>query len=100
MPPVSTALQQTQFEREREKMQQHHGQLWSETEILIQEINASGKAWHTEADKSWYDNTTMQNYMRHIAQQSHGYKTYALAAAIHLTTFKTRASLMGIGKRS
>lgn len=28
--------------------------------------------------------------MRHIKQQSHGHKTYALAAAIHLTTFKTR----------
>lgn len=49
----------------------------SETEILIQGIYTSSKAWHIEANKSCNDSKTLQDYMRHVEQQSHGRKTDA-----------------------
>ena len=36
--------------------------------------------------------------MRHVEQQSHGHKTHAYTAEIHRTTFKNRASLLGVHK--
>ena len=62
--------------------------------MLIQRIYISGKAWQIEADKSCNDSKTLQDYKRHVELQSHGSKTQALTDAIHLTTFKNRASLL------
>ena len=72
-------------------------ELWSETEMLIQGIYTSGKAWHI-TDKSCNDSKTLQDNMRHVEQQSHGRTIRALTTAIHLTTFKNRASLLRVHK--
>ena len=42
----------------------------SEIEMLIQGIYVSGKAWQIEADKLCNDSKTLQDYMRHVEQQS------------------------------
>ena len=49
-----------------------------------------------EGDKSSNGSKTLQDYMRHVEQQSHGRKTHAKTAAIHLTIFKNRASLLRV----
>ena len=54
-----------------------------------------------KADKSSNDailKKTLQDYMRHVEQQSHGRKSHTVTAAIHLTTFKNRASLLRVHK--
>ena len=48
----------------------------SETEMFIQGIHISGKAWQIEADKSWNDGKKLKGYMRHVVQQSHSRKTH------------------------
>ena len=60
----------------------------------IQGIYIDGKARQIEADKSCNDGKALQDYMRHSEQQSHCCKTLAQTAAIHLTTYKNRASLL------
>ena len=51
----------------------------SETEMLIQGIYISCKAWQTEADQLCNNRSskTLQDYKRHVEQQSRGYKTHA-----------------------
>ena len=49
----------------------------SKTEMLLQGIYISGKAWQIKADKSCKDSKTFQGYMRHVDQQSHGRKSLA-----------------------
>jgi len=72
-------------------------ELWSETEMLIQGINTSGKAWHI-TDKSSNDSKTLQDNMRHAKQQTHGHTIRALTTAIHLTMVtKWLPSLVEIG---
>lgn len=44
---------------------------------LKQGIYTSSKAWHIEVDNSCNDSKTLQDYMRHVEQQSHGRKTDA-----------------------
>ena len=41
----------------------------SETEMLIQGIYISSKAWQIEADKLCIDSNTLQDYMRHVPTQ-------------------------------
>ena len=43
--------------------------------MLKQGIYISGKAWQIEADKLCNDNKTLQDYMRHVEQQSHSWQT-------------------------
>ena len=66
--------------------------------MLIQGIYISGKARQIEAEKSCNDSKTLQDYKPHVEQQSHGRKTLAYTAAISLTTFKNRASLLQVHK--
>ena len=35
-----------------------------------------GKAWQIEANKSCNDGKTLQDYMRHVEEHSHGCKTH------------------------
>ena len=70
----------------------------SETEMFSQGKYIIGRARKIEADKSCNDSKTLQDYMRHVKQQSHGRKTQAQTAAIHLTTLKNRASLLRVHK--
>ena len=51
-----------------------------------------------EGDKSRNDSKTLQDYMRHVEQQSHGRKTHVNTAEIHLTIFKNRTSLLRVHK--
>lgn len=44
---------------------------------MKQGIYTSSKAQHIEADNSYNDSKTLQDYMRHAEQQSHGRKTDA-----------------------
>ena len=43
----------------------------------ITSIIISGKAQQIEADKLCNESKTLQDYMRHVEQQSHGHKTNA-----------------------
>lgn len=52
----------------------------------------------TETDKSCNDRKTLHFYMGHVEQQSHDRTTDALTAAIYLTIFKSRASLLRVHK--
>ena len=52
-----------------------------------------------EGDKSRNDSKTLQDYMRHVEQQSHGRKTHAKTAAIFiLRSLKNRTSLLRVHK--
>ena len=49
----------------------------SDTEMLIDGVCIGSKAWQTEADKMSNDSEMLQDYIKHIEQQSHGCKTHA-----------------------
>ena len=57
-----------------------------------------GKAWQIEGDKSYNDSKVLQDYMRHIEQQSRGGRTHAITAAIYLTTLENLATLLRVQK--
>ena len=56
----------------------------------------SGQTLQIEADKSCIDSKTLQYYKIRIEQQSHGRKTLAETAPIHIMTLKIHKTLQDV----
>ncbi len=57
--------------------------------FLVRSIHTSGKMMCN-------GRTTLQDYLRHVLQHSHGRTTHAYKGANHLATFEIRATLLRV----